>query len=120
MRFFKVTFGVTTTPERPNFWNDEPGWCIFWLFARDHDDANARAKGILEMLPFELVDPTAAVFDLDEEFTPPAGENAELRELLNRLEADARACGLAFAFWPTGAELPRPGFSTVFRTLPAA
>jgi hypothetical protein len=117
---FSVFIPVAKAASRPPFWTEETGSCLFFLFADDKDDAHSRADGILGNLPYVATSavayiqnrdiPSLSVFEPDLEQPPSAFD-----DVLDGMEAKARAAGLSFAFCATFDPAPRIGDTFVMR-----
>jgi hypothetical protein len=114
MFLFRVTIEVATTAIRPTLWPEQSGWCWFYLFATDAEDASQRARTILETLPFvpttsqavvhELDGPRIALLDDSDSHEPKWAEVLEQQK--RQMQANARLTGLAFTFIPVGYTRP--------------
>lgn len=118
LKLFRIDFRVCPSAERPTFWPQDSGFLIFFLFARDEDDANTRAQAIAAVLPFERLDRAAVVHSLDGPRIAPGSpeENAgNLAEVWAPMEAAARVSGLSYAFAPISHAVPSVGSSKLIR-----
>ncbi|MFL6514412.1 MAG: hypothetical protein ACJ8M1_05255 [Chthoniobacterales bacterium] len=84
---YQVTFKVRPAKEHPQFWRWQFGWLNVFLFAAGEYDAIERAKTITDQLPYEAVELTGMVQQLNGTAVKPHFRQAE---------QDARHSGLGF------------------------
>lgn len=105
--FYRLDFKVRPTEQHPLFWQSAAGILTIWIYAESPENAEFRSRGLLSVLPFEVIGETVQVIGC----TSPNCEAVEI------IEEMARMVGFGAFFDPYDSnaderDIPFPGEET--------